>query len=436
MHVPANPVLKRRFDVFLSHAHANAEHVVKLDAWLRRAGLKVWYDGRNLAPGKQVYSELHEAIPTCRNLIVVLSEESVASAWVKDEVDAAGTHQKKHPRFGLIPIRLDEVEPPDLLASRKYIDAPGGRPTVDGALSLMRQLHEENDRTRPGEGLDVYAVRSWRDEHETEKVPADWICRRARDRGLRLVQDAQDHPHFRSSNDRVPRIVRSCRGLLAILPDRGTPAKLHYMLTELEVAREAGLPVAVFAQEGAELPAEVRPQLRFPVDLDGLEALAPAVDEVLEELAEDAGRLGEPPHPQYIFLAREIEKDAAVDPLKDRIVELVELVTGMPGITGDQIPGGDEISELILRRIRAADLVLVDLTDTDEGEPRVNTCIEAGIAMGAGVPYELLAKGDRRRPKPFMLRSRQQTPYADEVDLVAEVHRLLLPYRRMIWSPE
>jgi hypothetical protein len=83
------PIQRRDFDVFLSHAHKDAAFVAQLHLWLTTAGLRVWYDARELAGGALLATDLQAAIERCRGILLVASEESLARGWVKAEYNSA-----------------------------------------------------------------------------------------------------------------------------------------------------------------------------------------------------------------------------------------------------------------------------------------------------------------------------------------------------------
>jgi hypothetical protein len=71
----------------------------------------------------------------------------------------------------------------------------------------------------------------------------------------------------------------------------------------------------------------------------------------------------------------------------------------------------------------------------DITEDNLNTCVEAGIAKGTETKLNLIAKEPRKRP-PFMFRDLKVFHYADDMELLAVVHRILHPYRRRILNYE
>jgi TIR domain len=81
---------RKKFDAFLSHAHADKAAVDRLYAWLNDvAGVRVWYDALDLPPGSDIASFLPAAILDSRACIFLLSESSVRRGWVQKEYSLA-----------------------------------------------------------------------------------------------------------------------------------------------------------------------------------------------------------------------------------------------------------------------------------------------------------------------------------------------------------
>ena len=149
---------------------------------------------------------------------------------------------------------------------------------------------------------------------------------------------------------------------------------------------------------------------------------------------EVAGHLGglweqwrDPPAPQYVFCAMDLDDDMAR--ASGPIRNLIERLTGMATIVGSEIHE-DNIQAAIAKKVSDAFVVLADITDDN-----LNTCIEAGMGLAAGVNVELVARGKARRP-PFMLRGLQMPTYEDDIERLAVLHRVLRPYRRRVINAE
>jgi hypothetical protein len=107
---------------------------------------------------------------------------------------------------------------------------------------------------------------------------------------------------------------------------------------------------------------------------------------------------------------------------------LIQRCTGLPCTVGAQI-GGDTAQRTIVQLIREAVWVVADITRN-----ALNTCIEAGAALGADVECTLTARQPYARP-PFMLRGPELEVYDDELDLLALVHREARLHRRRVIVP-
>jgi hypothetical protein len=60
----------------------------------------------DLLAGKKIYQQIDEAIKMYDKLLLILSKESMGSAWVKTEISKARKKEKESARTVLFPIRL------------------------------------------------------------------------------------------------------------------------------------------------------------------------------------------------------------------------------------------------------------------------------------------------------------------------------------------
>ena len=97
--------------VFLSYDREDAERGRRVARALENAGHSVWWDQR-IKSGAQFAREIDQALKQADAVVVLWSEKSVESAWVRDEA-ATGRDAGK-----LVPARIDAVDPP--LGFRQY----------------------------------------------------------------------------------------------------------------------------------------------------------------------------------------------------------------------------------------------------------------------------------------------------------------------------
>jgi hypothetical protein len=422
------PLNQRPNNIFLSHSSRDKlDFVDGLYHWLtKKAGLKVWYD-RNLVSG-EVASNLEIAIDSSQAAIIVLSENAVESPWVKTE---CGRLQEEAARnggdFRIATVRLDSVDPPGLLKSFKHIDIAEGALSANTASLLMDSLFGGKDSAT---GKSVYLSRGWR---TSERPAAERLCQALQMSGLRLVCDWTDQPHY--DTDRVRNIMEGTGGLVAIVPHRGNGETSKYIIAEIATARDAGMPILPFIHRDV----TVRPEWSLPEPLVFDDAVGKQKAGELAELfgnrIEDfAQSWRKAKRGEHIFLGHSLEENIDDNFLTAR--GMLSRITGLPVEVGGLV-GGFEAQSEIVRLVQEAGLCIIDITNlTYENLPAkidfaLNSCIEAGIALGCNKPLYLTCRGPRRSP-PFMLRNKQVWFYEDDLDLIGKLRQIAALHRRMV----
>lgn len=127
--------------VFLSYDREDIGKARSIALALEKAGHTVWWD-RHIKGGAQYGREIDEALKRSEAVVVLWSERSVDSAWVRDEAGAGRDSGK------LVPVLIGAVDPP--LGFRQYqaIDLSRWRggsrvPKLDELLSAIEALSSE-----------------------------------------------------------------------------------------------------------------------------------------------------------------------------------------------------------------------------------------------------------------------------------------------------
>ena len=92
-------------DVFLSYAREDRERARVLARALESHGWSVWWD-RKLVAGEAFDETIERQLATAKSVVVLWSEHSISSEWVKNEAAAASE------RDVLVPVLLDDVKQP------------------------------------------------------------------------------------------------------------------------------------------------------------------------------------------------------------------------------------------------------------------------------------------------------------------------------------
>jgi hypothetical protein len=94
---------------FLSHSTRDDIFTRKLYLSLQDAGVRCWFAPEDLPIGAKIRPAIDREIYSRDKFIIVLSKNSVESAWVEKEVETAFEREYKHVSSFLAPIRLDDA---------------------------------------------------------------------------------------------------------------------------------------------------------------------------------------------------------------------------------------------------------------------------------------------------------------------------------------
>ena len=102
------------YSCFISYADKNREFVDRLHNDMQGSGVRVWYAPEDLKTGDKLHPTFDHAIRLHDKLLIILSEQSLASPWVEDEVNRALAKERDRKRKGddspvLFPIMIDNA---------------------------------------------------------------------------------------------------------------------------------------------------------------------------------------------------------------------------------------------------------------------------------------------------------------------------------------
>ena len=99
--------MTKKTDIFISYSNANKDKVEKIVSTIKFYGATCWFQLRD---SKQHFiEEINSAINNSSNFVVFLSNESVSSLMVRNEIARAIYQQKKDSSFAIIPVVIDEL---------------------------------------------------------------------------------------------------------------------------------------------------------------------------------------------------------------------------------------------------------------------------------------------------------------------------------------
>jgi uncharacterized protein YjbI with pentapeptide repeats len=106
------PLLSQPFQFyscFISHAGKDDDFARRLYADLQNKDVRCWLASEDMKIGDKILDTIDEAIRLRDKVLLVLSETSIASDWVEDEVTKAYAEERQRGMTVVFPIRLDDA---------------------------------------------------------------------------------------------------------------------------------------------------------------------------------------------------------------------------------------------------------------------------------------------------------------------------------------
>jgi hypothetical protein len=98
------------YSCFISYSHKDEEFAKRLYSRMRDEHLRVWFAPEDRKGGHKLHDQIEEAIRVYEKLLLVLSENSMNSEWVKTEIYHARQREVEEKKQVLFPIRLVPFE--------------------------------------------------------------------------------------------------------------------------------------------------------------------------------------------------------------------------------------------------------------------------------------------------------------------------------------
>lgn len=98
------------YSYFISYSTKDEDFAKKLCEDLQNSGIRCWFAPHHIQAGKKIYEQIDKAILTYDRLLVILSQHSMNSEWVKTEIANARQKEIDTNNRVLFPIRLVDFE--------------------------------------------------------------------------------------------------------------------------------------------------------------------------------------------------------------------------------------------------------------------------------------------------------------------------------------
>ena len=94
---------------FISYSSLDQKFSERLYADLQEKGVRCWFASEDMKIGDKIRTRIDEAIRLQDKLLLVLSETSIESQWVEQEVESALEKERDQKRTVLCPIMVDKA---------------------------------------------------------------------------------------------------------------------------------------------------------------------------------------------------------------------------------------------------------------------------------------------------------------------------------------
>jgi uncharacterized protein YjbI with pentapeptide repeats len=98
------------YSCFISHSTSDTEFAARIHADLQSGGVRCWFAEHDVQGGKKLYEQIQSAIRVHDKLLLILSEASMSSEWVKTEIAEARKREIAEKRRVLFPVTLVSFE--------------------------------------------------------------------------------------------------------------------------------------------------------------------------------------------------------------------------------------------------------------------------------------------------------------------------------------
>jgi TIR domain len=99
----------RHYSCFISYSSKDDAFAHRLHADLQDNDVRRWFAPEDMKIGAKIRDTIDDAIRLRDKVLLVLSEASIASDWVEDEVDKAFEEERQRGDSLLFPVRLDDT---------------------------------------------------------------------------------------------------------------------------------------------------------------------------------------------------------------------------------------------------------------------------------------------------------------------------------------
>ena len=108
--------------IFFDYSFKNQDFAERLAGDLEKNGLRTWLADKEIYAGDKLLPKIEEGLRTSGYFLAIVSKPWLESDWTKKELEMALKRQEKGLWPNIIPILIEDVELPNYIKDRKYVD--------------------------------------------------------------------------------------------------------------------------------------------------------------------------------------------------------------------------------------------------------------------------------------------------------------------------
>jgi hypothetical protein len=97
------------YSCFISYASKDEEFANRLYTDLQHSGVRCWFAPEDMKIGDRIRHRIDDSIRLHDKLLLILSETSVTSQWIEQEVETALDKEREQGVEVLFPVRVDDA---------------------------------------------------------------------------------------------------------------------------------------------------------------------------------------------------------------------------------------------------------------------------------------------------------------------------------------
>lgn len=107
---------------FLSHSSADKQFARKLGHDLIKESFNIFLDKWDINIGESIVERINDALERMKGLILILSNNSINSNWVRKELSSALMKELNDKTITIFPVLIEKCEIPIIIKDYKYVD--------------------------------------------------------------------------------------------------------------------------------------------------------------------------------------------------------------------------------------------------------------------------------------------------------------------------